>query len=421
MTSIAIPESDMPKSDAATPARTSFWKAGNAPTLIAAFLYFDVSFMVWVILGPLAPIIALQLHLDPAQKGMMVAIPTLAGAVLRLVNGLAVDRVGPKLTGTINQIVVMTGLATAWWLGVSTYQGTLALGVVLGFAGASFAVALPLASRWYPPEHQGKAMGIAGMGNSGTVFAALFAAVLAKAYGWTNVFGLALIPLAAVFAYYQFAAKDSPDQPAPKPLSAYASVLAEQDSWWFMLFYFVTFGGFVGLSTSLPTYFVDSFKVSPVIAGYCTAACVFTGSLVRPLGGALGDRIGGIRTLIMVYIIAALALAVISTGPATLPLAEGLFIVAMGALGVGNGAVFQLVPQRFRKEIGVMTGLVGFGGGLGGFYLASSLGLIKKATGSASIGFLIFAGLALVALAGLMSVKRRWRTTWGAALLGARI
>jgi NNP family nitrate/nitrite transporter-like MFS transporter len=114
-------------------------------------------------------------------------------------------------------------------------------------------------------------------------------------------------------------------------------------------------------------------------------------------------------------------LAVISTGPATLPLAVGLFIVAMGALGVGNGAVFQLVPQRFRKEIGVMTGLVGFGGGLGGFYLASSLGLIKKATGSASIGFLIFAGLALLALAGLMSVKRRWRTTWGAALLGARI
>jgi NNP family nitrate/nitrite transporter-like MFS transporter len=148
---------------------------------------------------------------------------------------------------------------------------------------------------------------------------------------------------------------------------------------------------------------------------------VFTGSLVRPLGGALGDRIGGIRTLTLVYIVAAVALGVISTGPATLPLAEALFIVAMGALGIGNGAVFQLVPQRFRKEIGVMTGLVGFGGGLGGFYLASSLGLIKKATGSTSIGFLIFAALALVALAGLTSVKHRWRTTWGAALLGARI
>ena len=404
-----------------TAAKTGFWKAGHSPTLISAFLYFDVSFMVWVMLGPLAPIISKQLHLDPAQKGMMVAIPTLAGAVLRIINGLAVDRIGPKITGVINQLIVMAGLAYAWRFGITTYEGTLALGIVLGFAGASFAIALPLAGRWYPPEHQGKAMGIAGMGNSGTVFAALFAALLAKTYGWTNVFGFALIPLAIVFVYYLVAAKDSPEQPAPKPLSAYASVLGEQDAWWFMLFYFVTFGGFVGLSTSLPTYFVDSFKVTPVIAGYCTAACVFTGSLVRPMGGALGDRIGGIKTLTFVYIVAAIVLAIISTGPATLPLAEALFIVAMGTLGVGNGAVFQLVPQRFRKEIGVMTGLVGFGGGLGGFYLASSLGIIKKATGSTSIGFVIFAALAVVALVGLSLVKSRWRTTWGAALVGARI
>lgn len=405
----------------ATSTSTSFWKAGHAPTLIAAFLYFDVSFMVWVMLGPLAPIIAKQLALDPAQKGMMVAIPTLAGAILRLVNGLLVDRIGPKTTGIINQIIVMAGLATAWHFGISSYQGTLALGVILGFAGASFAVALPLASRWYPPEHQGKAMGIAGMGNSGTVFASLFAALLALRFGWTNVFGFALIPLVAVFAFYLIAARDSTDQPAPKPLSAYASVLNEADAWWFMLFYFVTFGGFVGLSTSLPTYFVDTFKVTPVLAGYCTAACVFTGSLVRPIGGAMGDRFGGIKTLMVVYVVAAILLFMISTGPATLPLALGLFIVAMGALGIGNGAVFQLVPQRFRKEIGVMTGLVGFGGGLGGFYLAWSLGLIKKATGSTSIGFLIFAVLALIALLGLNSVKARWRTTWGAALIGARI
>jgi NNP family nitrate/nitrite transporter-like MFS transporter len=402
-------------------AQSSFWKAGHAPTLLAAFLYFDVSFMVWVMLGPLAPIISKQLGLDPAQKGMMVAIPTLAGAVLRLVNGTLVDRVGPKITGVFNQLIVMAGLAVAWRFGISTYEGTLALGVILGFAGASFAVALPLASRWYPAEHQGKAMGIAGMGNSGTVFAALFAALLAKAYGWTNVFGFALIPLAVVFVFYLVVAKDSPDQPAPMKLAAYAGVLKEPDAWWFMLFYFVTFGGFVGLSTSLPTYFVDSFKVTPIVAGYCTAACVFTGSLVRPLGGALGDRVGGIRTLTFVYVLAAVTLAVISTGPATLPIALGLFVVAMGTLGVGNGAVFQLVPQRFRKEIGVMTGLVGFGGGLGGFYLASSLGLIKKATGSTSIGFLIFAALAVIALGGLSFVKGRWRTTWGAALQGARI
>ena len=269
-----------------SPPGKSFWQSGHRPTLIAAFLYFDVAFMCWVMLGPLAPIISKELGLDPGQKGMMVAVPVLAGALLRLVNGVLVDRIGPKMTGAISQVIVIAGLSFAWWFGVSTYEGTLAVGAVLGFAGASFAVALPLASRWYPPEHQGKAMGIAGMGNSGTVFASLFAALLAKAFGWNNVFGLALIPLTLAFVFYMVAAKDSPDQPAPKPLSAYGEVLKDKDAWWFMLFYGVTFGGFVGLSNSLPTFYADGFGVTPVTAGYCTAAAVFMGSLLRPFGGA---------------------------------------------------------------------------------------------------------------------------------------
>jgi MFS transporter, NNP family, nitrate/nitrite transporter len=404
------------------PSGRPFWQSGHRPTLLAAFLYFDIAFMCWVMLGPLAPIISKDLGLDPAQKGFMVAVPTLAGAVIRLINGFMVDRIGPKVTGIINQVVVIGGLFAAWRLGVSSYEATLAVGVVLGFAGASFAVSLPLASRWYPPEHQGKAMGIAGMGNSGTVFAALFAAMLAKSFGWNNVFGLALIPLVAVFAFYLFAAKDSPDQPAPKSMTAYAAVLKEADAWWFMLFYFVTFGGFVGLSGSLPTFYADSFGVTPVIAGYCTASAVFMGSLLRPVGGALADRYGGIKTLTIVYVFAAILFAGVAMAATSgIAVAVVLFMATLGTLGVGNGAVFQLVPQRFRKEIGVMTGLVGFGGGIGGFYLAASLGAIKKATGSASPGFLIFAALAVVALIGLTAVKRRWRTTWGAALQGARI
>lgn len=401
--------------------KTSFWRAGHRPTLLAAFLYFDLAFMVWVMLGPLAPIIAKDLSLSPAQKGLMVAVPTLAGAVLRLVNGLLVDRIGPKTTGAIGQLIVVAGLSIAWFLGVSSYEGTLAVGIVLGFAGASFAVALPLASRWYPPEHQGKAMGIAGMGNSGTVLAALFAPILAKLFGWNAVFGLAVIPLTLVLIFYLFVAKDSPNQPAPKPLSAYFDVLKEQDAWWFMLFYGVTFGGFVGLSASLSIYFTDQFALTPVIAGYCTAACVFAGSLVRPLGGALADRIGGTRTLTFVYLLAAALLALIATGPKGLGVTLALFLAVMSTLGCGNGAVFQLVPQRFRDEIGIMTGLVGFGGGVGGFYLASSLGFAKQVTGSPQSGFLIFAMLALVALGGLTIVKGRWRSAWGAELKGARI
>jgi NNP family nitrate/nitrite transporter-like MFS transporter len=399
--------------------RSSFLKVGHPPTLFAAFLYFDLSFMVWVLLGALGVQIAADLELDAAQKGLMVATPVLAGALLRLVMGVLVDHFRPKKAGIIGQLVVLAGLACAYFFGIGSYEQVLVLGLVLGVAGAAFAVALPLASRWYPPEHQGTALGIAGAGNSGTVLASLFAPTLAVWYGWNDVLGLALIPLAVAFAVYCLAAKDSPECPAPQPFASYVTVLRDRDAWWFMFFYSVTFGGFVGLSSSLPIYFNDQYGLDAVVAGYFTAACVFAGSLVRPLGGLIADRIGGIRSLSIMYCGVALLLVAVSFGPSSRWVALALFTAAMLGLGMGNGAVFQLVPQRFRKEIGVMTGLVGMAGGIGGFYLASSLGLSKQYSGSYELGLLIFAALAGLALVGLTSVKTRWRTTWGAAHLTA--
>ena len=395
--------------------KQSFWSVGHKPTLFSAFLYFDLSFMVWILLGPLAVQIAGDLQLTAAQKGLMVATPVLSGALLRIVAGVLVDHIKPKMAGIVGQVIVITALTFAWLRGIHSFQEILILGTFLGVAGASFAVALPLASRWYPPEHQGTALGIAGAGNSGTVYAALFAPSLALAYGWTNVFGFALIPLVAVLISYAIFAKDAPNAAPAKSLSEYMDILKDRDSWWFMFFYSVTFGGFVGLASSLTIYFNDQYGLSPVHAGYFTAACVFAGSFVRPFGGNLADRIGGIRTLTVMYVVAAIFILILSFGPETKMVAAIVVAVAMMALGMGNGAVFQLVPQRFRKEIGVMTGLVGMAGGVGGFYLASSLGYSKQMTGSYQIGLLIFSGLAILAVFGLMGVKTRWRTTWGSA------
>ena len=394
-----------------------FWKAGHVPTLLAAFFYFDISFMVWVMLGPMGVQIAADLGLSAAQKGLMVATPILAGALLRVVMGLLVDHLKPKLAGTIGQVIVLAALGTAWIFGIHSFQQILLLGMFLGMAGAAFAVALPLASRWYPPEHQGTALGIAGAGNSGTVLAALLAPTLANWYGWNNVFGLAMIPLAIAFVVYLVFAKDSPECPPAKSLGQYLKILQDKDAWWFMLFYSVTFGGFVGLASSLTIYFNDQYGLDAVMAGYFTAACVLAGSMVRPVGGMVADRIGGIRSLLVMYALAALFLFIVSFGLSQAWMALSLFIAAMLALGMGNGAVFQLVPQRFRKEIGVMTGLVGMAGGIGGFYLASSLGYSKHITGSYQIGLIVFAMLALLAMIGLAGVKSRWRTTWGAAHL----
>lgn len=392
-----------------------FFAAGHRPTLLAAFLYFDLSFMAWVILGPLGVQIAADLRLDAVEKGLMVATPVLAGALLRVGMGVLVDRIGPKRAGAIGQAVVIGGLFAAWVCGVASFPRILLLGVVLGVAGASFAAALPLASRWYPAEHQGTALGIAGAGNSGTVLAALFAPGLAAAFGWRNVLGLAAIPLALVLAAYLALARESRDPSPRKALPDYLRLLRIGDTWWFMFFYSITFGGFVGLASSLTIYFNDQYALSPVVAGWFTAACVFAGSLIRPVGGAAADRMGGVRTLSAVYLVAAAALATVGIGPPAAATALAVLVVAMLALGIGNGAVFQLVPQRFRREIGVMTGLVGMSGGLGGFCLAAGLGWTKELTGGYRLGFLVFAGLAVLAFAGLSGVKRRWRESWGAA------
>ncbi|MGA2793688.1 MAG: nitrate/nitrite transporter [Roseiarcus sp.] len=401
----------------------AFLKAGHLPTLVAAFLYFDLSFMVWVLLGPLGVWIARDLDLNASQKGLMVATPILAGAALRIVSGVLADHFKPRLTGIVMQGVVIVGLTVAWMVGVDSYAQVLTLGLVLGVAGASFAIALPLASYWYPPEHQGVALGIAGAGNSGTVLASLFAPALAIAFGWRNVLGLAVIPLIVVLVLFIVLARNSPTCPPRKGLKDYVAILNTRDAWWLMFFYSVSFGGFVGLSSFLPIYFNDQYAIAPVAAGYCTAACVFAGSLARPFGGALADRLGGLRALSFAYAIAAIALVAVSRGVGPAPLAVAIFLVGMFALGMGNGAVFQLVPQRFGRTVGVMTGLVGMTGGVGGFFLAASLGYAKQLTGSYAFGFLVFAGLALLALAGVASVRARWRVTWAgrAALAVARV
>jgi NNP family nitrate/nitrite transporter-like MFS transporter len=387
----------------------SFLKSGHAPTLFSAFLYFDLSFMVWVLLGPLGVAIAASLHLNPAQKGLMVATPLLAGAALRLVFGVLVDHIGPRRAGIIGQILVIAGLSLAWLLGVRDLNQVLMLAPVLGVAGASFAVALPLASRWYPKERQGLALGIAGLGNCGTALSALFAGSLAKAFGWINVVGLTVLPLAVAFVVYLVLVRDPPQRPPARTLAQYVGVLRQPDCWCLMALYGVTFGGFSGLASSLTIYCNAEYRLGPVIAGAFTAACMFAGSLVRPLGGALADRFGGVNTLVGVYGLAAVVLGLASFHHASPVLALAPLLAAMMALGAGNGAVFQLAPQRFGSEIGVVTGLVGATGGLGGFCLASTLGVAKQLTGAYQPGFLGFAALAICAQAALLILKGRWR------------
>lgn len=385
-------------------------KSGHAPSLLASFLYFDISFMIWVLLGALGVYITRDFGLSPAEKGLIVAIPILGGSFFRIVLGLLTDRIGPRKTAIGGMLVTMIPLFWGWLFGESLAELYL-IGILLGVAGASFAAALPMASRWYPPHLQGLAMGIAGAGNSGTLFATLFGPRIAESLGWHNVMGLALIPLTIVFVIYILIAKDAPSQPPAKPLKEYFNVFKIRDTWYFCILYSMTFGGFVGFTSFLSIFFVDEYGLTRIRAGEFVTLCVIAGSFFRPVGGFIADKIGGVKLLMFLFIGLTLCMFGISF-LYSLTVVTILLFMGMLFLGMGNGAVFQLVPQRFSKEIGFITGIVGAAGGVGGFLVPNILGTLKQITGTYATGFLVFSAVGIVALLILGLAQLSWKKTW---------
>lgn len=386
-----------------------FLKSGHSPTLLAAFLYFDFSFAVWVLNGAMGPFISDQFHLTPAQIGLMVSVPTLAGAFMRFPLGVLSQYIGRKRAAIVEMSAIVLALVYGF-LFVKSFNDVLAMGVLLGIAGASFGVALSLGSGWFPKQYKGLAMGIAGAGNSGTALAALLAPRLALHYGWQHVYGFAactmLLPLMVMILF----AKEPPDI-EHQTLREHLSCLFEKDGWVFNLIYIITFGGFLGLATFLPSFFYGQFHVTKVQAGSLTVLATLTGSLTRVLGGWFADRIGGITTLSVVFLIAIAGLFGLMSTPSLL-VTTLLFMLCFAALGAGNGATFQLVPLRWPLTTAVAGGMIGEIGALGGGILPNLLGQSKQHTGSYSAGFLLYAMLAVAVLVMIQIVARSWTRSW---------
>ena len=386
-----------------------FMKSGHPPTLWAAFLYFDFSFAIWVLNGSMGPFISQAFHLSPAQIGFMVSVPTLAGACMRFPLGVLAQYIGRKNAAIFEMSAIVVALLYGYFF-VHTYHDVLAMGVLLGIAGASFGVALSLGSGWFPKKYKGLAMGIAGAGNSGTALAALLAPRLAMHVGWQHVYGFAALMMLLPLGVMVLFAKEPPDI-EHQSLREHLSCLFEADGWYFNLIYVITFGGFLGLATFLPSFYFSQFHVSKVEAGSLTVLATLTGSLTRVLGGWFADRIGGITTLSVVFLIAIAALFGLMATP-SLVTTTLLFMLCFAALGAGNGATFQLVPLRWPLTTAVAGGMIGEIGALGGGILPNVLGLSKQHTGSYQAGWICYAALAVVILIMMRIVARSWTRSW---------
>ena len=384
-------------------------KSGHPPTLFAAFLYFDFCFAIWVLNGAMGPFITETYKLSPAQTGFMISLPILAGAIMRFPLGVLAQYIGRKNAAITEMSVIMLAMAYGFFF-ISTYNDVLAMGVLLGIAGASFGVALSLGSGWFPPEHKGLAMGIAGAGNSGTVLAVLFAPPLAQAYGWQAVYGFAGCVMAIPLIVMIVLAKEPPDL-EHQSFKDHISCLFTKDGWAFSLIYVITFGGFIGLSNFLPTFFYEQFSVTKVEAGRLTMLAAFMGSGIRILGGYFADRLGGIAVL-SVVLLASIASFLALTATPSLAATTILFMLCFAALGAGNGALFQLVPLRYPTNTAVSGSMIGEIGALGGAILPNVMGFSKQYTGAFATGFVVYAVFAAVVLGCLFLWQRKWVGTW---------
>jgi len=389
-----------------------FLRAGHLGTLLTSLLYFDFCFAIWVLNAAMVLFIKEDLQLTAGQQALLVSVPTFAGALLRLPIGIVAQYIGRKVTAQLQMAVVIAGLL-AGWLWADSYASLLVVGVLLGVAGASFGVALSLGAGWYPPEYKGLASGVAAAGNSGALFALLLGPPLARSLGWHAVYGLAAIPIAVAMVAMQIFAKEPPDR-EQKPLVDYLKVLVDRDAWVFNLLYMVTFGGYIGLTSFLPTLFNNQYHVDKASVGTYVAGAVVAASGLRVVGGWLADRFGGVRLLPVLFAgITAAALAAASL-PAS-PIAMALvMILGFAAMGAGNGAVFQLVPLRYRTSTAVAGSLIGEIGALAGAAVPIIMAKGQGWQGTYAPGFGAIAALAVVAAGALLLVARPWSRTWAA-------
>lgn len=352
-------------------------------------------FMVWVILSSLMPFLKEDLHIPPGQIAWITAIPVLLGSVLRIPIGYYTNRLGARQLFTFSFLLL---LVPVYYISEANSAVDLMIGgFFLGIGGAVFSVGVTSLPKYYPKEKHGFVNGIYGVGNAGTALSTFFAPIMAQQIGWSSTVKLYLGLLLLFAALNFFLGDKSEPRVKTSVMEQIKGVYRNEKLWFLSLFYFITFGSFVAFTVYLPNFLVSSFGLEKVDAGMRTAGFIALATVVRPLGGWLGDRFNALKVLMFVFGGLSGFGVLLSFSPSLHLYTAGCLAIAICA-GIGNGTIFKLVPHYFSKQAGIVNGIVSAMGGLGGFFPPLILSILFSMTGHYAIGFMALSEVALASL-----------------------
>ncbi|WP_436862900.1 nitrate/nitrite transporter [Mammaliicoccus sciuri] len=364
-------------------------------------------FMVWSILAPLMPYITQDISVEEGQKAIILAIPVILGSILRIPIGYYTNLLGSRLVFLVSFIIL---LFPVFYLSQAhSTTGLMVAGFFIGLGGAIFSVGVTSIPKYFPKEKHGFANGIYGMGNLGTAVSSFLAPPIAGIIGWQHTVQLYLIVL-LIFAVLMFIFGDKEEPKVKIPMIPQTKqVINNYKLYYFSFWYFITFGAFVAFGLFLPNFLVSHFEIDKVDAGIRTGIFIAIATLLRPIGGMLGDKFNALNVLKIFFIGLIMGAIVLSISHHLILFTIGCLTISVCA-GIGNGLVFKLVPTYFTKEAGVVNGIVSMMGGLGGFFPPLIITLVTSLTGSNHLAFFmlaIFGVLALITMMHMTKIERK--------------
>lgn len=370
------------------------------PMLVMATFGFALTFWAWALLSPLGPSLREQLGLSSFEQAVLIAVPVIVGSLGRIPVGALTDRFGARIMFPLMSLLTVLPVL---YLGnvATTYAEYLAGGFFLGMGGTTFAIGIPFVNSWFPPARRGTALGLFGMGMGGTAISAFTTVKLTKAYGPAFPFNLVGVLLVVYALTAWLVLRDRSDRPRAVGswLARTWATLKLRPTIELALLYAVSFGGFVAFSVYLPTYLKTAYSLTQGDAASRTAGFVVLAVIMRPVGGWLSDRTHPVKVLAVSYLLAVILAIAAAFEPPLIPLGTIAFLGLAAFLGLGTGGVFALVSRLAPADrVGSVTGVVGAAGGLGGFFPPLVMGAIYGITGDYSLGFLLLAVAALLAL-----------------------